>query len=403
MNSTIQFIIFLKFFATGIMAPVLTRVLIAHGASISTISLLIGAYSFTVIAAEFPSGVFADLYGRKKAFMLSAALFFLCYCVLLFSQSVVVLFCAMIANGLGRAFSSGSIDALAIDAAGTTDAALIRTTARLSILESAGLAAGALAGGFISALGTSFAGNIGVNIGVYALLFILTLVCVHEPPRTLASGEESIGPGSFSAQVKGSFTFMLQKGTVRTLFVFSLVTGFALISLETYWQPALALLQPSAWVFGALSFGGYACVILGSRLAQRILTKHADCGAALLLALKALFGFGLILLVFRFRQLGFIAVYLLIFFFLGGGGVAENLLLNRLIPSYQRASVLSLSSFVLQIGGLIASVSGYMVSVQGNFRNMWLIAGAMIILAAGAFTFIHLKQRKRSHESYPRL
>ena len=64
MRKAIQGIIFLKNMATGILAPMLTLALLQHGANIRTISLFIGLYSATIILAEFPSGVFADLCGK---------------------------------------------------------------------------------------------------------------------------------------------------------------------------------------------------------------------------------------------------------------------------------------------------------------------------------------------------
>ena len=86
MRKAIQGIIFLKNMATGILAPVLTLTLLQHGADIRTVSLFIGLYSATIIIAEFPSGVFADLYGRKTSFLLSCALYVVSYSVLLVSS-----------------------------------------------------------------------------------------------------------------------------------------------------------------------------------------------------------------------------------------------------------------------------------------------------------------------------
>ena len=59
MRKSIQLIYLLRFFGTGIIIPVLSLLLLARGATIETISLVIGLYSLTVIVAEFPSGVFA--------------------------------------------------------------------------------------------------------------------------------------------------------------------------------------------------------------------------------------------------------------------------------------------------------------------------------------------------------
>ena len=392
MRSSFQIIVFLKSFATGVMAPVLTLALLAHGASISTVSLLLGAYSFTVIAAEFPSGVFADLCGRKKAFLLSTLFNLLSYCLLLVSKTIPFLFIAMVIHGLSRAFSSGSIDALAIDDAVLNGSALAKVTGRLAILESAGLAAGALSGGFLSGLGTLYEGNLMANLAIYVLLSLLTVCCVREQPHIRA--EQGGGFRRFRLHVKESLSFMAQKGIVRMLFVFSFLTGFVLLSIETYWQPALKALSPVPWLLGVVSFAGFFCVIFGSKAIERLLIKRPDDGTALLLGCKALVGICFILLVFQFRAPFFIGVYMLAYLFLGGGSVAESTLLNQAAPASQRASILSLFSFVLQIGGLFASLCGYVVSARTNFRNMWLIAGALLLLGAAAFALIYAQRQK---------
>ncbi len=399
MRRIFQIIAFVKSFATGVMIPVLALALMAHGASISTISLLLGAYSFTVIVAEFPSGVFADLCGRKKAFLLSTVFYVACYGILLFSQSIVVLFCAMVANGLGRAFSSGSIDALAIDDAVASGGEVAKATAQLSILESAGLAAGALAGGLLSAIGSHYEGNLIVNGILYVLLFLLALLCVREHVAHTEHTAQVTGVSRIRAQVRESISFMAQKGLVRMLFVLTFITGFALLSVETYWQPALLTMSPASWLFGAVSFAGFFCVILGSKAIERLLLKQPEGGTVLLLILKALLGGCLVLLVSQFQAPFFIGVYMLAYLFLGGGSVAENTLLNQAAPASQRASILSLFSFVLQIGGLLASLIGYVVSAQTNFRNMWLIGGALLLIGAGASALVYAKQRRRVAEN----
>jgi predicted MFS family arabinose efflux permease len=188
-----------------------------------------------------------------------------------------------------------------------------------------------------------------------------------------------------SAQIRECLKFMAQPGEVRLLFVFSLITGFALIGLETYWQPALMRLSPAPWVLGAVSFAGFGSVILGSRLAQRMLPSRRDGGVRLLLTQKALAGACLIVLAFQAHAAPFVLVYMLAYLALGGGGVAESALLNRAAEPGQRASILSLFSFVMQAGGLIASLSGYLVSALTDFTALWYLSGGMMVLGALAF------------------
>ncbi|NLI54775.1 MAG: MFS transporter [Clostridiales bacterium] len=400
MSKPIQIIYFLKFFATGTIIPVLSLMLLARGATIETISLIIGLYSVTVIAAEFPSGVFADLYGRKKAYLLSCFLYLLSYSVFLFSRSVAVLLLGMVANGLSRAFSSGSIEALMIDQAAERQYPLERVTARLSILESAGLASGALAGGLLAETGTRFSGNLGVNIGISAVLILLTLAFVHEAPREKTRHASLSHRQLFDAQVKESLSFAKRRGTVRILLVFCLLMGFALSAVEIYWQPALASYQSVYWVFGAVSFAGFAFVIVGSWAAEKLLRRHRTAGVGLLLLLKAPLGIGLILFSFAGSAYSIIGLYLVLYLLIGGSGVVENTLLNRLAPASHRASILSLFSLVLQLGGVVASVGGFLISTYTRYQNMWLLGGILLLsfsVAAGLFR----KTAERSSDSSP--
>ena len=395
MRKVIQLIVFLNFMATGILAPVLALALLRHGANIQTISLVIGLYSFTVILAEFPSGVFADLYGRRTSFLLSTIFYVLSYGAFIVSSSIGVLCFSIVTNGLGRAFASGSIDALAIDQASEHAKPLEWVTSRLAILESVGLAAGALSGGFLSGIGARYLGNLGVNAGIYTLLFLLAAFFVREAPRGKPEAGLVSGLRQFGAQTRSSLAFLKRRGTVRILFVFALATGFALNTIETYWQPALLAMKPVYWIFGAVSFAGFAFVILGNWLAERLLTRFAARGAALLLALKGLFGACLILLLFQGKQASFLAVYLMIYFFIGGGSVTDSTLLNRLVPSSHRAGVLSLSSLVLQIGGLLAALCGYFVSSFSRFQNMWLLAGSILLVCGIVFSLLSKKDLRQ--------
>ena len=94
MSKPIQLVYFLKFFASGLIVPILSLMLLARGATIENVSLIIGLYSVTVIVSEFPSGVFADLYGRKTSFLLSSILYLISYSnVLLFALCLGIAGC----------------------------------------------------------------------------------------------------------------------------------------------------------------------------------------------------------------------------------------------------------------------------------------------------------------------
>ena len=395
MRKAIQGILFLKSVATGILAPVLTLTLLQHGADIRTVSLFIGLYSATIILAEFPSGVFADLCGRKTSFLLSAALYIVSYGVLILSSNAALLVVSIVTNGLGRAFSSGSIDALAIDQSGDHGKSLEWVTSRLAILESAGLAFGALSGGLLAGLGSRYLGNLSMNAMLYLVLFVLTLCFVREEKRQYADHAARRGFQAFLHQSKTSLAFLMQPGVVRMLAVFALATGFALNAIETYWQPALNSMQAPYWLFGLVSFGGFGFVIFGSWLSERLLSRFGSRAVLLLLVIKSLFGVGMMLLTLQKSAFYFVAVYFAVYLFIGSGSVAESTLLNQAAPASHRAGILSLSSFVLQIGGLIAALCGYFISSYSKFQNIWLLAGAILLTCSLIFALLKRRSSNR--------
>ena len=399
MTNMIQIIFFLHWFATGILAPVLSLALMEHGATIDTVSLLIGAYSATVVAAEFPSGILADLFGQKKAFLLSALFAVLCFGLVLFSQSLPVLMAAMICMGLSRAFSSGTLDALSVNMMeAREEEELLKHTSRFSILESTGLAAGALIGGLLAEIGTVYDGNIIMSLGIYSLLFVLTLFFVRNYHVPCADSERVSLRSQIGGQLKQCFQLLLQKGVVRVILVLSVVTGFALISVETYWQPAYDAFDPPEWSLGLVSSGGFFGVMLGSKLIMYILRKHIRHVLTAFLVQRALFGLGLIALFFTTGILPFIAVYILSYSFLGGGGVAETTLLHRRARDDQRSSILSLFSFILQLGGIVASLAGYFISTNDHYKQIWPIAGILLLVCSACMAFIP-RLRKNMHEA----
>ena len=365
------------------MMPVLALALISHGASVNTISLLLGVYSLTALLTEFPSGVFADIRGRKTsalfAYSFAAASFF----ILLFSNTLWLLFLSMFFAGLGRAFASGSIDALAIDDAVSNGIALVKVTSRLSIFESAGLAAGALAGGCLSGVIQRYMGNLITCLLLNLVLLFLLSFFVKEKSKDNRKATD------FRSHVRSSIGFLKQKGLVRILVIFAILTGFALFSIETYWQPAFGNISSSSRLLGVISFAGFVCVISGSKLMEFLFTKKPESGITWLIVSKLLLGVLLPLFLLQRQIPLFIGVYMSIYFFVGSGSVAESTLLNSIVSPDQRAGILSLFSFILQAGGILTALIGYIVSMMIDYRMIWLIAGVLLFLGAGVCTILY--------------
>ena len=391
MRKSLQTILFLKAFLLGTIAPIFILLLTSHGATVQTVSLFVGVASLFTLLAEFPSGVFADLLGRKRSFLLSVILQLGAYALLLLFRSAASLAGAMTLYGLSRAFVSGSIEALVIDEA-EGKAELVKVTSRLNVLESAGLAIGSLLSGVLASLGTEYTPNILFNVAGYVLILILTQLTVRESAH--------IGHGKAHAprlkdHLQKSFSFVLGSRTARMLFILSALTALAMVTVETFWQPAFKAFSSNTMVFGVVGFIGFGGVVAGSKLAEYLLTRLPRRGVQVFLISKALMSACLALLMAMTMQLPFILVYLLWYVFLGGNGVAEQTLLNREAPKQQRASILSLLSFVFRIGSLAASVYCYFISSGMDYRYSWLFAGLLLGAITLAYAAAGLKRASR--------
>lgn len=109
MTKVQQIIIAINSFSMGIVIPVFNLVLLEKGSNLQTLPLILGIYSTTVLCFELPSGIYADIYGRKTVFLLSCGFLFLSFSILIAADNIVWLIFAITFLGLGRAFSSGSL------------------------------------------------------------------------------------------------------------------------------------------------------------------------------------------------------------------------------------------------------------------------------------------------------
>lgn len=384
MIKTGQIILALNYFSLGIMAPVLNLILLDKGATLQTLPLLLAVYSCTVFLFELPSGICADTYGRKVVFML-ACIFQICsYITLLFVSNLIFLPIVAIMMGFGRAFSSGSLDALLIDDVLDTkgEASLPSITSRLAIMEGAGLTLGGIAGGLLALLSPQYQFNMLVCIIANGFALILCHFFIKENHVIKMKQANSVKLGFPNRKNLNTQKDSGKYSNRLWWIVFGMFfTGIAMSVTETYWQSAYREIDSSSvWLLGVISSLGFVTSMLGNVVISKILEKLENKRWMLLYGSRLLLAAILVIIAMQRTRLGFIFIYSLLYFVFGTRSVVENTLLHQLIPNKQRASFLSLNSFVLQIGFFIASIlSNIFVSVL-HFSGLWILSGILMLL-----------------------
>lgn len=381
-------LLFLNGLSSGLLSPLLTLLLLDRGLSLAAVPLAVGLYSATAVAFELPSGMAADRWGRKNCFLVSQALLLPGLGLLALGQGMAVVLAAMAFQGLARAFSSGSLDALVVEEFLLKNGAgaLPKCTARISALTSIGLAMGCLAGGGVYAL----TGRLWTALALKGALVLALLVLgagLEEHP--VERGQEEPNP---AAQLAAT---LRSPGLVRALVLWPAAFAPALFAVEVFYQPRFEqLLNSSAagWALGTLSAGAFYASAAGAVLGPRLTRRPT---LAKLLGAAALVGAGLMALGASGAPVTFVAAYFLFYVMVGWGDYLTSSLMNEAAPPSQRATLLSASSLSMQLGGLAASPLLSAGAAVGTIPQVWLAAGG--VLAAGMLAWLAawaLRRRK---------
>lgn len=364
-------LLFLNSFSIGLLSPLLTLLLLDKGIGLAAVPLTVGLYSAVAVVFEVPSGMAADRWGRKRCFLLSCAFLLPGLGLLALGQGLAAVMAAMAFQGLSRAFSSGSLDALTVEEFLLKNGpdALPKCTARVSALTSIGLAAGCLAGGGVYALTGRLWAALALKGAVVVLMLALGASLTEHPV------EREGGEPNPVAQLVAT---LRSAGPVRALVLWFAAFAPALFAVEVFYQPRFEQLLngPAAgWALGILSAGAFYAAAAGSVLGPQLM-RRPTLGS--LLAVTALVGAGLMALGAAGSPVLFVAAYFLFYVINGSTDYLTSTLMNEAAPPSQRATLLSVSSLCLQLGGLVASPLLSAGAALGTISQVWLAAGGAL-------------------------
>jgi MFS family permease len=347
---------------------------------------------------EVPTGVVADTRGRRFSYLLGAVTLLASTLLYYVMWQVHAPFAgwalASILLGLGFTFFSGATEAWLVDALTATGytGALETILGRAQTVSGLAMLVGSVLGGVVAQVA-----DLGVPYLLRAALLGLTLVVafryMHDigfSPRRGASHVAEI-----RSVVRGSIDGGWRNPPVRALMLaapFTIGVGFFAFYAS---QPYLLQLygDPEAYSVAGLAAALFAgAQILGGILvpyARRLFRRRTD--AILLATVSTVVILGVIGWTANFVvALVLLALWALIFAL---EIPLRQAYINGLIPSEQRATVLSFDSFMGSIGGAAAQPAlGRVADVYG-YGPSYVVAGAIQVLA---IPFVLMARRTRA-------
>ncbi len=227
-------------------------------------------YAFTVVLLEIPSGILADYFGRKRLLVIDGALSAIEMILLLFANSFWMFAFALILSGIGKAFSSGSNNALLYDSLliENKQSDFEKILGRLTAIDFTGSVIAALSGGVLANyFGFEFNYFISFLSMVLAFLFSISL---KEPPMVTKPESELTGVMQYTKQAVLLFKM---KPLVLIYCLSGAVLGACLIYLDEFWQLVLEDIGIPVLFFGIVSALQLSFRIPGNLFAYKLKEK----------------------------------------------------------------------------------------------------------------------------------
>jgi MFS family permease len=351
-----------------------------------------------MVLFEIPTGVVADRWGRRASFLcgtLTLAATTGLY-VLLWQLHSGFAWWAIVSAllGLGFTFFSGATEAWLVDALTATrfEGQLEGVFARGQVVMGTMTLGGSVAGGFLAQLT-----NLGVpyvaRAAVLLAMFVLALIMMHDLGFTPSRGDRLL------VEVKKIMNRSIEHGlkvpAVRAIMLAGMFSGGVGIYVYYALQPHLLNLWGNPKAYGIA--GLVAALVAGAQIIGGLLTPwirrafKRRTSALLILEALAVAMLALIGLIGNF----WVVVVLITLWGLVGfaGGPIRQAYLNGMIPSQERATILSFDSLINSTGGIVAQ------PLLGKSADVWGYQVSYLLSAAGsalALPFIARARRLNS-------
>lgn len=408
---TYHLVISLFWLATSL--PIALFVLLAQtrGLDLLQVGIVMGLYSLTIVLLEVPTGGLADTIGRKRVTILAYSIILLSGLVLLGAFTFPVFLFGFMLNGVGRALSSGALDAWFVDALKAIDPEidLQPVLAKVGTFTLLSLGLGTLGGSLIpdlfsnlptddTAIFTPLSMPLAFSGMIYILLIGVVYVLVKEERLTISRNLWLSGFQEMPGMIKTAISLTQKNNTIMLLLGVSTISGFVLVSLESFWQPHFANLfggsEGNTLWFGVIMGGNFLVGMLGNMIVTPIskaMGKRYGLVAAIFQGLR---GVVIIALAIQSNLPIAILLFWLVYLNMGVVNSPHYTLLNDQIPSEQRSSMLSIESLASYLGGAIGGVLLGYIAKHLSINTAWMVAGVALVLSLFLYVGIEFLQHK---------
>jgi MFS family permease len=357
-----------------------------QGFSLTQLGILEGTFHLTSFLMEVPTGIVADLFGRKTSRFLGRVLFLGSLFILYFSRSMPIQCIAFALTAIGYNLESGAGEALIYDSLKEIgrEEGYKKIAGINNVIFEAGSVISLIVGGYCAHyLGYQWVFIPGMSVCV---LSILVSTLFEEPTLTQKEQHRLRKMGwlkAMSEQTRESLLVIKENPRIAFIILFTELVMMFITSLyfylQTFWK---------ANGFNELQIGGFLAIaaVLSAAaglLAHRIERRLGVRGIILvfpLLLILSLWGLGLTdYSVIFFTMTGFVDGVLY---------VAMQDYLNKMIPSERRATILSFQSMAFSMYMIVFFPIIGLIGETRGLQKAFLLLAVIATLLYGLYILI---------------
>jgi len=378
-------------FALGTILPVHVLYFRHYQISLFQIALLAAIFEASILFFEIPTGLLADIFGRRISVILSTIVSLISGLTFIFFPFLFGFIAAEILCGLGETLRSGALEAWLVDSLkqeGKEDKvkyAFAQGTKFKTVDNLLGL----ILGGYLASLNLRL-----VWVPFTIIFFILNLFLIlkmKEEYKFERKSSEKLS-SKLSETVKQSMSVLKSQKLILALVLLSLSFEFSFETISQFWQvhfsENLAISsQYFGWILAIASLLTILIIDKITRISEKF--KHE---VSSLIILQVLFLFSLLFIALTSSPILAVVFFILLQSIVNFKEPIFLDLYNKHIPSPQRATLLSFQSMVGSGGEVLAGLCIGLVAQRFGLRITFGLG--TVVLFAGIVVFLFLIRSK---------
>lgn len=358
----------------------------SHGLNEFEVNLVNVSFFVTIFLFEIPTGVYADVFGRKKSFVISCFLLSAGELVYSRAHSMPGFILAEMISAIGITFSSGAFQAWFIDRMkhhGHTEK-LTKVFVWEGIIRASACILASVIGGKLADINYSWAWRFGSVAGL--VTGILAMIFMKEEYFEKKKFSFAGSLTEIKVTTHDSLKYLKTGKAFRFILMMGFVLSFAVMAPNMQWSKIFIDHLDSNYNVSLIMVAIQIMFMLGGYSSRWFLPVFKGDEKKAILACQALIGLTLMLAVVSNKLAPMMTFFLIHELFRGLFRPIKDAYLHDMLPQKERATLVSFESMYGHLGGALGLITSGLVATYCGIPAAWAVSGMVMIFAVMALS-----------------